>query len=166
VKAKIAAAQGSCQGGVTGVPETWQHTTTVVGAKAFFGGTGLVNAPNRGAQQRAWGFSATAGEDANYTATLIRVSGPSGGSRTTVDTTTGLIHAYFTPAIKFKTTFHPTGYYQLSITMSAAVNPARTAHFVSNVFALGASGTSTLSAAKAHPGAHANHHPKRKKRRP
>ena len=78
VKAKIASAQGSCLGGVTGVPETWQHTTTVLGAKAFFGGTGLVNAPNRGAQQRAWGFSATASEDTNYTATLIRVSGPLG----------------------------------------------------------------------------------------
>ena len=89
VKAKIASAQGSCQGGVTGVPETWQHTTTVIGAKAFFGGTGLVNAPNRGAQQRAWGFSATASEDANYTATLTRVSGPSGGSPTTVDTDDG-----------------------------------------------------------------------------
>jgi hypothetical protein len=165
VKAKIAAAQGSCLGGVTSVPETWQHTTTVIGAKAFFGGTGLVNAPNRGAQQRAWGFTATAGEDTNYIATLTRVSGPSGGSPTTVDTTTGLIRAYFTPAIKFKTTSHPPGYYQLSMTMSAAVNPGRTAHFVSNVFVLGTSGTSTVAGAKVKAGSHGHHRPKPKPKR-
>jgi hypothetical protein len=165
VKAKIASAQGSCLGGVTGVPETWQHTTTVIGARAFFGGAGLVNAPNRGAQQRAWGFSATASEDTNYTATLTHVSGPSGGSPTTVDTATGLIHAYFTPAIKFKTMSHAGGYYQLSITMSAAVNPGRTAHFVSNVFRLGAAGTSTLAATKVRSGLHGHHHPKPRPKR-
>jgi hypothetical protein len=167
VKAKIASAQGSCQGGVPGVPETWQHTTSVIGAKAFFGGTGVVHAPNRGAQQRAWGFSATASEDANYTATLTRVSGPSGGSPTTIDTTTGLIHAYYTPAIKFQSTSHPIGYYQLSITLSAAVNPGRTSHFVSNVFTLGSSGTSTLAAHKVshRSGGSHGHHPKPKEHR-
>ena len=89
VKAKIASAQGACQGGVAGVPQSWRHTDTVISAQAFFGGGKTFHAPDRGAGQKAWAFSATAGEDSNYTATLVRVAGPSGGSPTTVDQATG-----------------------------------------------------------------------------
>lgn len=164
VKAKIASAKGGCQGGVAGVPQSWRHTETVIGAKAFFGGGSIFNAPNRGAGQRAWAFSATASEDANYTATLERVVAPSGGSPTAVDHATGLIHAYFTPAIKFQTVSHPAGYYMLTVTLSAAVNPARTVTFTSNVFKLGtpASVAATRKVSRAGSGSR-SHHGKPKK---
>src|SRR4029077_8823337 len=116
---------------------SWQHTETVIGAKVFFGGGSTFHAPNRGAGQKAWGFSATASEDANYSATLVQVKGPTGDSPTTVDQATGLIHAYYTPAIKLQTASHPAGYYMLKLTLTAAVNPARTTTFTSNVFKLG-----------------------------
>ena len=89
----------------------------------FFGGGSTFHAPNRGAGQKAWGFSATASEDANYTATLVHVTGPTGGSPTTVDQTTGLIHAYFTPAIKLQTASHPAGYYMLTLTLTRGGQP-------------------------------------------
>jgi hypothetical protein len=161
VKAKIASAQGNCQRGVPGISQGWQHTAAVVGPRAFFGGGSTFRAPNRGAAQKAWGFSATASEDANYTATLTRVSGPSGGSPAVVDTTTGLIHAYFTPAIKFRSALHPAGYYLLTLTMSAATNPGRTSKFVSNVFVLGTPGGST--AGRLHPVVGSHKHARQKK---
>jgi hypothetical protein len=94
------------------------------------------------------------------------VKGPAGGSLATVDHTTGLIHAYFTPAIKFQTVSHPTGYYLLKVTVSAAVAPARTVTFTSNVFKLGS--PVSLSATRkvtAKGSAHGKHHKPRKKRR-
>ena len=165
VKAKIGSARGACQGGVAGIAQSWRHTETVLGARAFFGGGNTFHAPNRGAAQKAWAFSATTSEDANYSATLVRVKGPAGGSPTTVDHTTGLIHAYFTPAIKFQTVSHPAGYYMLKVTVSAAVDPARTATFTSNVFKLG-SPVSLAATRKVtvKGGAHGKHHKPRKKR--
>ena len=157
VKAKIASAQGACQGGVTGVPEGWQHTVTVIGGQAFFGGGSSATAPSRGPNQKAWGFSATATEDATYTATLVKVAGPGGGSPATVDSATGLVKAYYTPAIKFHTATHPAGYYEFTLVLAAATNPARTATFTSNVFTIGTptgGGAGTLvltSAGKHHP---------------
>ena len=168
VKGKIASAHGACQGGVAGVAQSWQHTATVIGAKVFFGGGSTFHAPNRGAGQKAWGFGATASEDANYTATLVHVTGPTGGSPATVDQTTGLIHAYYTPAIKLQTTSHPAGYYMLKLTLNAAVNPARATTFTSNVFKLGTplSVAGTRKVVAASHGHQGKHHgkPKKKKR--
>ncbi len=38
MKQKIASAHGQCTGGVSGVPTTWVHTTSVLGAKPYFNG--------------------------------------------------------------------------------------------------------------------------------
>ena len=142
VKAKIASAQGSCQGGVTGVAQGWQHTTTVVGAQGVLRRRQHVQRaePRRAAEgvglQRHRERGRELHGDADAASRARRAARP-----TTVDTTTGLIHAYFTPAIKFQTTSHPAGYYLLTVTLTAAVNPARTATFVSNVFTLGTPAT-------------------------
>ena len=99
VKAKIASAKGSCQGGIAGISGSWVHTTGVVGAQGVFGGPGTEagsQPSNKPANIRTLSTGVTVTEDATYTAKLIKVPGGQVGS-----TVTGLAKAYYKPAITF-----------------------------------------------------------------
>ncbi len=121
VKAKIASAKGLCQGGVAGIPQTWAHTTSVVGAQSTFGGPG-------------GSVGLTVGEDANYTARLLKVPGGAVGAPLV-----GLANAYYKPRLGFATRTLPAGTYQFQIGLTAATNPSRTTTLTSPTFTLGSS---------------------------
>jgi hypothetical protein len=156
VKGKIASAQGQCQGGVTAIAQAWRHTTSVIGAQAFFGGPGT-SAGSQPASQplghRYWAMSVTANEDASYKAGLFRVAGPAGASasdlgrslasarrtaQTPLSTVTGKVNAYFQPLVKFSGTSLAAGYYVYAIRLAAATNAARSITLVSKAFKVGA----------------------------
>jgi hypothetical protein len=164
MKAKIASAQGDCQGGVAGIPQTWAHATQVIGALAIFGGPGT----DPGSQPKdkpagatgAW-TSVTANEDAAYVATLSQVTGPSGGGAKTIDalrgaktvaTLTGTAQAYYRPGLHF-TSPSPlaAGYYQFAIVLRAATNPSRMTILTSKTFKVGTPGGLTIKLGKAKP---------------
>jgi hypothetical protein len=127
VKTKIAAAQGLCQGGVAGVPRAWAHTTSVVGARGIFGGSAL-----------SAGF--TVGEDARYTAQLVKVpGGPVGPSLT------GVARAYYRPGLHFGNLRPSNGTYEIQIALTALTNPARTTTLTSPAFTVGGAGSPTGS---------------------
>jgi hypothetical protein len=118
IKAKIASTGGLCQGGITGVPQAWQHTDSVVGARATFGGPA----------QACRSFGATASENATFDASLERLDGPDGMLDTTIARTSGRLKAYVTPLVRFRgTETLGAGYYQYSVRLRADTNPARTA---------------------------------------
>jgi hypothetical protein len=151
LKAKIASAQGNCQGGVPGIAQTWAHTTHVIGAFGIFGGPGT----NPGSQPTdkpagttgVW-TSLTVNEDSTYTTTLSRVSGPAGTGAKPVATLTGTAQAYFRPGLNFKTRKPlATGYYRFSVVLKAVTNPLRTTTLTSKVFKVG----KPLAAPKAKP---------------
>jgi len=137
VKAKIASAQGQCQGGVQGVPQSWSHTTQVVGAQGIFGGPGTGVGSKVGDKPGNVGViwtSFTVSEDASYTATLQKVGGG------TVATLTGLAKAYYKPGLKFPGLKLAAGQYQLVVVLKAATNPQRTTTLTSNTFNVGPPG--------------------------
>ena len=144
VKSKIASSGGQCQGGIAGISQAWVHTTSVVGAQAFFGGAGTP----AGSQPKAhpaiskyWAISFTASEDTTWTVGLYKVAGaaakPSGAAALTA---TGAAHAYFKPLAKLPTKSMPAGWYAYTLQLTAAVNPNRTVSFVSKPFAVGKPG--------------------------
>jgi hypothetical protein len=143
MKAKIASAQGSCQGGVAGIPTRWAHTRQVVGAQPIFGGpgagTGSQPASRRFGVTGVW-TSLIVGEDASYTARLTKVAEPRGGPGKTIATRTGLAKASHRPGVNF-TAPKPfaAGYYRFTIVLRAATNPARTTTLVSRTFEIGGS---------------------------
>ena len=90
----------------------------------------------------------TANEDATYTATLARVSGPAGKAAKPVATLTGTAQAYFRPGLNFKSAKPlTTGYYRFGVVLKAVTNPARTTTLTSKVFKVG----KPLAAPKAKP---------------
>jgi hypothetical protein len=147
IKDKIASAQGNCQGGVAGIPQTWAHTTKVIGALGILGGPG--KRPGSQPANRRFGVksvftSLTANEDATYRAFLIRVKGPEKAtakierSAKTVVTLTGLAHAYFRPGLRFTSKKPlPVGYYRISIVLRASTNPLRSTTLTSKSFTIG-----------------------------
>jgi hypothetical protein len=149
MKTKIASAKGVCQGGVAGIPQTWAHTTQVIGAQAIFGGPGT----DVGSQPTdkpagttgAW-TSVTVNEDATYTATLSQVGGK------TVGTLTGTAKAYFKPGLHF-TSSGPlaVGTYQFTIVLKAATNPSRTTTLTSKTFKVGNPSGTTVTKGKPKP---------------
>lgn len=118
VKAKIAAARGVCQGAV----DNWVHTDAVVGAQASF------DLKDRGGKSTSWSFRVRANEDASYTATLLDATGKQ------IMVATGTIKAYFDPVIVFRARTLPPGRYRYAVTLTAAMNPARTSVFQSGLF--------------------------------
>ena len=112
MKAKIASAQGACQGGVP-ASRRRGHTDRRRRPGVLRGGA-FTAGPRRG-QRR--GLQRTASEDANYTARARRRSGGRSGP-----SLAGLVKAYSTPAVKFRPATHPAGWYQFSV-LSAAANP-------------------------------------------
>jgi hypothetical protein len=141
MKAKIASAQGNCQGGVQGIARAWSHTTQVIGAQAIFGGPGTEpgsQPANRPLGTTGVWTSLTVGEDALYTATLTKVAGSTGGAPATIGTLTGTARASYKPGLNFKTTrpLAP-GYYQYAVELKAATNPSRTTTLTSKTFTIG-----------------------------
>jgi hypothetical protein len=141
MKAKIASAQGNCQGGVYGVPQRWSHTTQVIGAQGIFGGPGTDPGSqpiDKPAGTRGLWTSLTVGEDAIYTARLQRVTGPDGDGAKTVASLTGAAKASYRPGLNFKLPAPlPVGCYQFGIVVRAATNPSRTTSLTSKTFLVG-----------------------------
>jgi hypothetical protein len=141
MKAKIASAQGTCQGGVYGVPRVWSHTTEVIGARGIFGGPGT----NPGSQPidkpagtRGVWTSLTVGEDAAYNARLQRVLGAGGEGAKTVASLTGIAKASYRPGLNFRLPAPlPSGCYRFGIVLRAATNPLRTTSLTSRTFLVG-----------------------------
>jgi hypothetical protein len=146
VKSKIATAHGQCQGGIPGISQAWVHTTSVLGAQAFFGGPGssATSKPAaRPATAKYWAISFTTTEAANWTVGLYKLSGPAAAPRgTPVLTAHGTSHAYFKPLALLPGKAVPAGWYAYTLQLAAAVNPTRTTSFISKPFAVGKPGAS------------------------
>jgi hypothetical protein len=143
VKAAIARAENGCQSGTV----RWHHIQTVLGAGVNFGKL----KPSR-LNQKWWGFSATAKEDARYNAGIYRVSGrllSEQGRDAVVRSLSGaggpapklkannLIKAYWAPIIRFPQKTLARGNYVYGIRLRAAMNPDRQRIFVSRPFQVG-----------------------------
>jgi hypothetical protein len=155
MKAKIASAQGTCQGGVAGVPTGWAHTAHVVGAQPIFGGPGAVTGSqpaNRPFGVTGVWTSLTVGEDASYTATLTKVAGPRGGAAKKIATLSGLARASYKPGLNFRARKpFAAGHYQFTVLLKAATNPTRTTTLVSRTFRIGAPKQKVTSKPKPRP---------------
>ncbi|HEV2590578.1 MAG TPA: hypothetical protein VGU02_01675 [Gaiellaceae bacterium] len=144
VKTKIASSQGQCQGGIAGIPQGWVHATSVIGAQAYFGGAGTAAGSQPAAHplvSRYFAISFTATEDTAWTLQLHRLASktarPTGVPAATV---TGTAHAYFRPLAQLPPKAQKAGWYDYSLQLTAAVNPARTVTFFSRAFAIGKPG--------------------------
>lgn len=149
VKAKIGSSQGTCEGGIFGISQAWQHTTQVVGATAAFAGAGAAagsKAKNRPGSWQTWTISASANEDVTYKAGIFPAGGTSSvtlsralarGLGHADASANGLIHAYYHPQIRFSGTGLAAGSYVYAIRMTSVVNPARSTTLVSNSFTVG-----------------------------
>ena len=139
VKQAIADTRGRC----TGVSVGWAPARTVLGASVKFPEPGSP----RSVKQTAWGFNATADEDANYKAGIFRVAGPravdynaisrslaASSAPNAVVSASGLVEAEHAPFVRFPARRLQPGHYVFAITMSAAMNPERTKTFVSKPF--------------------------------
>jgi hypothetical protein len=143
VRAAIAKAQNGCQGSTV----QWHHVQSVIGAGADFG-----KLKAQPVKQTWWGFSATAKEDAVYTAGIYKVdnrrlseqgrdeivrslSGQGGPKPKLASQNT--INAYWAPIIRFAKKTLPRGNYAYGIRMRAAMNPDRVKIFVSRPFQVG-----------------------------
>jgi hypothetical protein len=130
VKQKIASAQGFCQGGISGVPRSWRHTTQVIGATGAFGATGGTPGAHRMAGISPLQTEVTAAEDATYTATLRRVAGGPVGLPLR-----GTLKAYALQKIPFTLAVQP-GRYAISVELRAVTNPGRFTVLRSRPFAV------------------------------
>jgi hypothetical protein len=135
MKAKIASAKGLCQGGVAGISQAWVHTTSVIGAQGIFGGPGTAVGSQPTAKPATtsglW-TSLTVSEDANYTASLVKVPGGPVGQPLT-----GVAKAYFKPGLHFTNLKLAAGTYQFQIVLTAATNPSRSTTLTSSTFTVG-----------------------------
>jgi len=143
VKQAIARAKSGCQG----QPVQWRHSDTVLGAGVDFGKLRV-----QSLRQRWWGFSATAKEDAGYSAGIFQVRGRAltetgreaivralsgkGGAKAALSER-NTIKAYWAPIVRFPAKALHRGNYVYGIRISAAMNPERTRAFVSRVFQVG-----------------------------
>jgi hypothetical protein len=143
VKSAIAKAQNGCDGKVV----QWHHTESVLGGGVDFGK--LKTSP---LNQRWWGFTATAKEDARYNAGIYVVQGRKlseqgkddivrslageGGAKAKL-ASQGAIDAYWSPIVRFAQKTLPRGSYVYGIRLRAAMNPDRTKIFVSRPFQVG-----------------------------
>lgn len=129
VKAAIAAAGGRC----AGAPVSWSHRTDVAGARGVFNDTKA-----KKATQLYWAHNIYAEEDASYQAVVEKATNASGaGAKATSLSVSGQVNAYFTPLVKYPGQKLAPGLYRYRITLTALMNPARTATFTSEVFQVG-----------------------------
>ena len=133
----IAATGGQCQGGT----RSWSPARGVIGASADFGSPARPSVLTR----RAWGFRATALEDALYQAGIFRsgtssaqISRQLASKRSAVRRSSGTIKSRFVPAIQFPSGKLAPGRFVYAIRMAAKLNEARTSVFVSKPFQVGA----------------------------
>jgi hypothetical protein len=114
----------------------WKHSTTVSGARAFFG-------PAKSSHwryQKVWSFSVRVGEDASYRASIVPVSGRGVLSvraalrARPVLTTRGYAKANWTPRVRFPARRLAPGRYAYMVQLDAALAPARQKTFVSRTF--------------------------------
>ena len=140
VKGKIASSHGACQGGVSGIAQTWQHTTQVVGALAKFGS----------------GIQPSANEDVTYKAAIFPASGSTtpalsralASAKVHADATVnGSFRAYYHPTVTFPGAVLAAGSYVYAIRLTSQTNPSRTTTFVSKPFSIG-SGSSAKTGGK------------------
>ena len=89
---------------------------------------------------RYWAFSATADEDAGYTAWIANSAGRK------VATASGTIQAYFTPLVKFPGKALARGCYSVAIAMSATMNPDRQTTLKVDKFKVGAAAKCSAAA--------------------
>ena len=133
LKQKIALAHGFCQGGISGVPRSWRHTTKVIGAMSVFGVNGGAPGAHRPTGISPPRTEVTAAEDATFTATLRRVGGGPVGLPLK-----GTLTAYKLQTIAFKLAVRP-GRYTISIVLRAVTNPGRLTTLTSRPFSVLAS---------------------------
>jgi len=143
VKQAIARAQNGCQGQSV----QWHHTESVLGGGVDFGKLRV-----QSLRQTWWGFSATANEDATYTAGIFSVPGRQltengrdaivrslsgkGGAKPALSERNA-INAYWSPIVRFPSKTLKRGNYVYGIRISAAMNRERTKIFVSRPFQVG-----------------------------
>jgi hypothetical protein len=101
----------------------------VLGAQGIFGG------PGRRPAASGLRTSFTVGEDASYTARIVKVPGGQVGPALT-----GVARAYYRPALRFGNLQLPNGAYQFQIVLTALTNPARTTTLTSSNFTVGGVG--------------------------
>jgi len=143
VKQAIARAKNGCQGRAV----QWQPTGSVLGAGVDFGKLRV-----QPLNQRWWGFSATAREDATYSAGIFHVQGrqvTQHGRQAIFDALSGkggatpalaehnVIQAYWSPIVRFPSRRLTRGSYVYGIRISAAMNTDRTTVFVATPFKVG-----------------------------
>ena len=119
-----------------GASVRWQHSTTVSGARVFFGSATTAH----WRYQKVWSFSVRAGEDASYRASIVPVSGRGVLSVSAalkahpVLSTHGLAKANWTPLVRFPPRRLKPGRYAYVVNLTAALAPARHRVFVSRAF--------------------------------
>ena len=143
VKSAVAAAEDGCQG----VPVQWRHTQSVVGVGVDFG-----KLRPQSLKQTWWGFTATAKEDATYTAGVFPIQSRTLSSTTRAAILRGLggrggakaalrrrstIAAYWSPIVRFPARTLARGNYVFAIRINATMNPGRSRVFVSRPFQVG-----------------------------
>lgn len=139
----ITRAQRGCQGQAV----QWHHVEAVLGAGVDFGKLRV-----QSLKQTWWGFSATAKEDATYSAGIFEVQGrqvTENGREAIIKSLSGkggakpvlaernVINAYWSPIVRFPSKTLHRGNYVYGIRISAAMNPDRTKIFVSRPFQVG-----------------------------
>jgi hypothetical protein len=141
--ASVAAA--IAESGCRGAQSSWSPARQVLGAAAEFGDAGK-SAP---AKRRAWNFTATALEDATYTAGIFAAGTSTSeigrglaSTRAAIVTATGTIKARFKPRVTFAPTTLPEGSYVYAIRMAAWANADRETVLVSRPFVVGSGGAS------------------------
>lgn len=137
VKNAIAQTGGRCAGKL----RTWRHATRVLGAAARF----PASARWKPVQHRYWAFSATAEEDALFTAGVFRAStgraamerSLARGGRGAALRASGKVNAYWTPLVKFPGARLERGKYVFAIRLAVEMNSRRTTMLVSRPFQVG-----------------------------
>jgi hypothetical protein len=123
VRDVLAQTVGKCVGAM----RSWRHSTVVIGASASFPSARRL--PRR---VRSWSFTAGAGEDARFRATLYRA--PRGRRRVPILSERGRIEAHVTRSVRFASRRLVPGRYVYSIRFKAEANKDRRTRIKSHPF--------------------------------
>ena len=141
VRQAVADTGGRC----SGQPRMFQHSTSVIGARATF------QISRKPARATAFSFTITAEENATVTGRIVRVPTPKGLSNAqraalsssfdratgSVASAGGRVQARWSPVVKFPEHRLKPGWYVYAVKVSAELNPERTSTFVSGTFRVG-----------------------------
>ena len=136
--AAVRKAVAKARRGCAGKRIAWHHATGVIGRRVEFRtGTG-----QQSRLRRSWGFTATAAEEATYTAAIFPAGSPSGFARSlagknapgAIAVTSGRIRAGWRPRLRFPATYLSPGRYVYAVRLRASMNPRRTSVLVSRSF--------------------------------